>query len=171
MTASGCGVLVKEYGELLQYDPRYAAKAKVVSALTKDASEILSAHRDVLETLLAPSARPANNRSGVTRVAFHSPCTLQHGQQLRGGVEALLSAAGCQLTAVPDAHLCCGSAGTYSILQPKLSGQLLANKVAALESDSPQVIATANIGCLAHIQTGTQLPVRHWVELLDEALG
>jgi glycolate oxidase iron-sulfur subunit len=171
MTASGCGVLVKEYGELLQYDPRYAAKAKVVSELTKDASEILSAHRDVLETLLARSARPANNRSEGTRVAFHSPCTLQHGQQLRGGVEALLSAAGCQLTAVPDAHLCCGSAGTYSILQPKLSGQLLANKVAALESDSPQVIATANIGCLAHIQTGTQLPVRHWVELLDEALG
>jgi len=164
-------VLVKEYGELLQYDPRYAAKAKVVSELTKDASEILSAHRDVLETLLARSARPANNRSEGTRVAFHSPCTLQHGQQLRGGVEALLSAAGCQLTAVPDAHLCCGSAGTYSILQPKLSGQLLANKVAALESDSPQVIATANIGCLAHIQTGTQLPVRHWVELLDEALG
>jgi glycolate oxidase iron-sulfur subunit len=171
MTASGCGVLVKEYGELLQHDPRYAAKAKVVSELTKDAAEILSAHRDVLETLLGRSARAANNKSRGTRVAFHSPCTLQHGQQLRGGVEELLSAAGCQLTAVPDSHLCCGSAGTYSILQPKLSGQLLANKVAALESDSPQVIATANIGCLAHIQTGTTLPVRHWAELLDDALA
>jgi len=169
MTASGCGVLVKEYGELLQHDARYAAKAKRVSELTKDASEVLSAHRDVLETLLEPSGR-ARNKAGVTRVAFHSPCTLQHGQQLRGGVEGLLSAAGCQLTAVPDAHLCCGSAGTYSILQPKLSGKLLANKVAALESDSPQVIATANIGCLAHIQTGTTLPVRHWVELLEDAL-
>jgi glycolate oxidase iron-sulfur subunit len=169
MTASGCGVMVKEYGELLQQDARYAAKAKRVSELTMDASEVLSAHRDVLETLLEPSGR-ARNKAGVTRVAFHSPCTLQHGQQIRGGVETLLRAAGCQLTAVPDAHLCCGSAGTYSILQPKLSGKLLANKVTALESGSPQVIATANIGCLAHIQTGTTLPVRHWVELLEDAL-
>ena len=115
--------------------------------------------------------KPRTAQIEVTRVAFHSPCTLQHGQQIRGGIEGLLSAAGCQLTAVPDAHLCCGSAGTYSILQPKLSGRLLANKVAALESGSPQVIATANIGCLAHIQTGTALPVRHWAELLDEALA
>jgi glycolate oxidase iron-sulfur subunit len=171
MTASGCGVMVKEYGELLQHDARYATKAKRVSELTKDASEILSAHRDVLETLLARSTQAANNKPEAARVAFHSPCTLQHGQQIRGAVEGLLTAAGCQLTGVPDAHLCCGSAGTYSILQPKLSGQLLANKVAALESDSPQVIATANIGCLAHIQTGTELPVRHWAELLDDALG
>jgi len=171
MTASGCGVLVKEYGELLQHDARYAAKAKRIAELTKDASEILSAHLDVLESLLARSARAANNKSEVTRVAFHSPCTLQHGQQIRGGIEGLLSAAGCQLTAVPDAHLCCGSAGTYSILQPKLSSTLLANKVEALESGSPQVIATANIGCLAHIQTGTTLPVRHWAELLDDALS
>jgi glycolate oxidase iron-sulfur subunit len=170
MTASGCGVLVKEYGELLQHDARYAAKAKRVSELTKDASEILSAHRAVLETLLARPAQVGNRESRVARVAFHSPCTLQHGQQIHGAVEGLLSAAGCELTAVPDAHLCCGSAGTYSILQPKLSGKLLANKVTALESGSPQVIATANIGCLAHIQTGTGLPVRHWVELLDDAM-
>jgi glycolate oxidase iron-sulfur subunit len=171
MTASGCGVLVKEYGELLQHDPHYAAKAMRVSELTKDVSEILGAHRDVLETLLARSARAGTRESRVTRVAFHSPCTLQHGQQIRGAIEGLLSAAGSQLTPIPDAHLCCGSAGTYSILQPKLSGQLLANKVAALESGSPQVIATANIGCLAHIQTGTTLPVRHWTELLDDALA
>ncbi len=171
MTASGCGVLVKEYGELLQHDARYAAKAKRVSELTKDAGEILAAHRDVLETLLARSAPAGSRDSTITRVAFHSPCTLQHGQQIRGGIEGLLSAAGCQLTAVPDAHLCCGSAGTYSILQAKLSSKLLANKVAALESGSPHVIATANIGCLAHIQSGTALPVRHWVELLDDALA
>lgn len=169
MTASGCGVMVKEYGELLQRNPRYAAKAKRISELTKDACEILSVHGESLETLLDRSAR-TTQRERSTRVAFHSPCTLQHGQQIRGVVEQLLGAAGYQLTAVPDAHLCCGSAGTYSILQPKLSRQLLANKVTALESGSPTVLATANIGCLAHIQTGTRLPVRHWVELLEDAL-
>ena len=171
MTASGCGVMVKEYGERLERDTRYAAKAERISELTKDASEVLSAQRDALEPLVDRSARTTNRESRATRVAFHSPCTLQHGQQIHGVVEGLLSAAGYQLAAVPDAHLCCGSAGTYSILQPKLSRQLLANKVAALESGSPQVIATANIGCLAHIQTGTELPVRHWVELLDDAMA
>jgi glycolate oxidase iron-sulfur subunit len=171
MTASGCGVMVKEYGELLQHDARYAVKAKRVSELTKDASEILSVHREDLETLLDRSARNTKRESQGTRVAFHSPCTLQHGQQIRGVVEELLVAAGCQLTAVADSHLCCGSAGTYSILQPVLSRRLLENKVTALESGSPTVIATANIGCLAHIQTGTRLPVRHWVELLDDALA
>ena len=170
MTASGCGVLVKEYGDLLKHDVRYAERAKRISDVTKDAAEILSAHQDVLAPLLESSGRSADNRSGNMRVAFHSPCTLQHGQQIRGVVESLLETAGCQLTTVPDAHLCCGSAGTYSILQPKLSGQLLVNKVRALESGSPQVIATANIGCLAHIQTGTALLVRHWAELLDEVL-
>jgi len=169
MTASGCGVMVKEYGELLAHDPAYSARAKKISELTKDATEILSAQRGPLQPLLDRSARTTNRESRTTRVAFHSPCTLQHGQQIRGIVEELLGAAGCQLTAVPDAHLCCGSAGTYSILQPKLSGKLLANKITALESGAPQVIATANIGCLAHIQTGTELSVRHWVELLDEA--
>jgi glycolate oxidase iron-sulfur subunit len=171
MTASGCGVMVKEYGELLQHDARYAVKAKRVSELTKDASEILSVHREDLETLLDRSARNTKRESRDTRVAFHSPCTLQHGQQIRGLVEELLGAAGCKLTAVADSHLCCGSAGTYSILQPVLSRRLLENKVTALESGSPTVIATANIGCLAHIQTGTRLPVRHWVELLDDALA
>jgi glycolate oxidase iron-sulfur subunit len=170
MTASGCGVMVKEYGELLQRDSRYGAKAKRISELTKDASEILSAHREGLETLLERSARVKNHESRVTRVAFHSPCTLQHGQQIGGVVEGLLSAAGYRLTTVPDAHLCCGSAGTYSILQANLSRRLLANKVAALESGLPQVIATANIGCLAHIQSGTRLRVRHWIELVDEAM-
>jgi glycolate oxidase iron-sulfur subunit len=171
MTASGCGVMVKEYGELLQHDARYAAKAKRLSELTKDASEVLSVQREAVEMLLDRAARSTKRVSRDTRVAVHSPCTLQHGQQIRGVVEQLLGATGCQLTAVPDSHLCCGSAGTYSILQPVLSRRLLENKVTALESGSPTVIATANIGCLAHIQTGTRLPVRHWVELLDDALA
>ncbi|HTS53386.1 MAG TPA: glycolate oxidase subunit GlcF [Burkholderiales bacterium] len=170
MTASGCGVMVKEYAELLERDPRYGAKAKRISELTKDAGEILCAQRESLEALLKRPAPVENRQPRARRVAFHSPCTLQHGQQIRGLVEPLLSDAGWQLAPVPDAHLCCGSAGTYSILQPALSRRLLVNKVAALESGSPQVIATANIGCLAHIQTGTELPVRHWVELLDDAL-
>src|SRR5215471_16773337 len=171
MTASGCGVMVKEYGELLKRDPRYSAKAEKISHLTKDASEILSAEREAIEALYARDARSTSPGSRATRVAFHSPCTLQHGQQIRGAAEALLSAAGFQLTPVPDAHLCCGSAGTYSILQSTLSRRLLENKVAAIESGSPEVIATANIGCLAHIQSGSRLPVRHWVELLDGALS
>jgi glycolate oxidase iron-sulfur subunit len=165
MTASGCGVMVKEYGHLLAGDPRYAEKAKRISALTKDAAEVLSAERDPLASRLEPLASPGK------RVAFHSPCTLQHGQQIRGLAESLLTAAGFTLTAVPDAHLCCGSAGTYSILQSALSQQLLGNKVQALESGRPEVVATANIGCLAHLQTGTGLPVRHWLELLDEAFA
>ena len=164
MTASGCGVTVKEYGHLLRHDPRYAEKAERVSALTKDASEVLSTARTALATRLSP-------KTERQRVAVHSPCTLQHGQQIHGVVESLLAEAGYALTVVPEGHLCCGSAGTYSILQPALSQQLLQNKVAALESDRPEVIATANIGCLAHIQSGTALPVRHWVELLDEALS
>jgi glycolate oxidase iron-sulfur subunit len=165
MTASGCGVMVKEYGHLLAHDPRYAQKAQRISDLTRDASEILRAESAAL------SARRTHHASRTTRVAFHSPCTLQHGMQLRGVVEPLLAAAGYSLTPVPEAHLCCGSAGTYSILQSELSQKLLANKVAALQSGKPDVIATANIGCLAHIQTGTALAVRHWVELIDEAMG
>ena len=165
MTASGCGVTVKEYGHLLQHDPKYAAKARRISELTKDASEILTAERDAIVSKLKPRA------ASPGKAAFHSPCTLQHGQQIRGLAEDLLQAAGWELTPVPDAHLCCGSAGTYSILQPALSKRLLLNKVIALESGLPDVVATANIGCLAHIQSGTQRSVRHWIELLDEALA
>jgi glycolate oxidase iron-sulfur subunit len=165
MTASGCGVMVKEYGHLLAQDARYADKAAKVSALTRDATEVLREHADAL------AARVANAAGQRTKVAFHSPCTLQHGQQIRGVAEAMLAAAGYALTQVPDGHLCCGSAGTYSILQPELSKQLLANKVDNLHSGSPDVIATANIGCLTHIQSGTPLPVRHWVELVEERLA
>jgi glycolate oxidase iron-sulfur subunit len=152
MTASGCGATVKEYGHLLQEDPAYRDKAARISAITKDLSEVVE-----------PRAGAARGR-----VAFHSPCTLQHGQQIRGTVESLLEQAGYELTPVPDAHLCCGSAGTYSILQPELSGQLRERKLAALQGGRPAAIATANIGCLTHLQGDARVPVRHWVELLDE---
>jgi glycolate oxidase iron-sulfur subunit len=164
MTASGCGSTVKEYGHLLRDDPEYAQKAARVSELTRDLSEVLGAEGASLKAALGVSA-PAG------KLAFHSPCSLQHGQQVRGGAEEVLAAAGFELVPVPDAHLCCGSAGTYSILQPELSRRLRANKVAALQSGGPQAIATANIGCLAHLQSGTATPVVHWVELLDRRLG
>ena len=154
VTASGCGVTVKEYGHLLAQDPAYAEKARRISALARDLSEVISAEMV---------------RSGVGRgkVAFQSPCTLQHGQQIRGRVEALLAKAGYELTAVNDAHLCCGSAGTYSLTQPAISTELRARKLEALQAGAPATIATANIGCLTHLQGGTATPVRHWIELLD----
>ena len=166
MTASGCGAHVREYGELLRHDPAYADKAARISALTRDISEVLAGESEKLAKLLraSPSAAQA-------RVAFHSPCTLQHGQKIRGVVESLLSAAGYELTPVADAHLCCGSAGTYSILQPELSRQLRDNKLGALGAGSPAVIVTANIGCQTHLQSGSATPVRHWIELVDERLG
>jgi glycolate oxidase iron-sulfur subunit len=176
MTASGCGTMVKDYGHALAHDPAYAEKAKRISDLTKDLSEIVADEKDELEKALSSSlsflTSPLSSSSGAkTRVAFHSPCTLQHGQQIRGKVEALLVAAGFELTPVPDSHLCCGSAGTYSILQPELSQRLLRNKVEALESGTPAVVATANIGCLTHIQSGSNLPVRHWIELLADRIA
>lgn len=162
MTASGCGAMVKEYGHLLRNDAVYAEKAARISALTRDLSEVLSAEKDNLSRRLVPTARG--------KVAFHSPCTLQHGQKITGVIEALLTKAGYDLTPVADRHLCCGSAGTYSILQQELSQQLLHNKLEALQSGKPALIASANIGCQTHLQSGTDLPVRHWIELLDDAL-
>jgi glycolate oxidase iron-sulfur subunit len=162
MTASGCGAMVKEYGHLLRDDPAYAAKAARISELTRDLSEILAAENENLLHLLVPAERG--------KVAFHSPCTLQHGQKITGVIEVLLGKAGYELTQVADKHLCCGSAGTYSILQKDLSQQLLRNKLGALQNGKPAQIVTANIGCQTHLQSGTALPVRHWVELLDEAM-
>jgi len=175
ITASGCGTMVKEYGHLLARDPQYAEKAARISELSKDISELVFAEKDKLEEVLRSSlSSPTSSLSSAStakpRVAFHSPCSLQHGLQIQGKAEALLTSAGFELTMVPDSHLCCGSAGTYSILQPQLSQRLLKNKVAALESDEPAMLATANIGCLTHIQSGTSLPVRHWVNILDERL-
>ena len=166
MTASACTAMLTDYGYLLRGDPVYASRAARVSALARDLSEVvLSEKQPLLEAL----GREAKARP-MSKVAFQSPCTLQHALKVRGPVETLLAAAGFALTPVPDSHLCCGSAGTYSILQPELSGRLLQAKVVALEQGQPEVIATANIGCQTHIRTGTTLPVRHWVELLDERL-
>jgi len=160
MTASGCGVHVRDYAHLLRDDPDYAGRAKTVSGLTRDLAEIL-----VGEDLarLGPPATPG------MKIAFHSPCTLQHGQQLGGRVEAILRERGFDLLPVGESHLCCGSAGTYSILQPALSQQLLRRKLGHLEAGTPEVIATANIGCLMHLAGGSTVPVRHWIELLAPA--
>ena len=167
VTASGCGATIRDYGTLLRDDPGYAPKAARIAELMRDISQVIAqelARSGVPQERIAPGrARP--------RVAFHSPCTLQHGLQIRGVIERLLERAGYTLTSVADGHLCCGSAGSYSLLQPAISGQLKANKLAALQADAPDVIATANIGCLLHLASGTHRPVRHWIELLAEAIA
>ncbi len=161
VTASACAAEVKEYAELLEDDPAYAGKAERVSSLARDLSEVVAAEDC--------SGLARNGPPG--RVAFHSPCTLQHGQRLRGVVEGILERAGFELAAVDDAHLCCGSAGTYSILQPALSRELLSRKIGSLEAGRPEAIATANIGCFAHLATAASVPVRHWIQLLDPGDG
>ncbi len=165
MTASGCGAQVKDYGHLLADDPAYSGKAQRIVELTRDVSEVVAAESEKLRTILSGAPRTE------VAVAFHAPCTLQHALKIRGVVEPLLLAAGYRLTPVRDAHLCCGSAGTYSILQPELSMQLRANKLAALGEGGPEVIASANIGCLTHLEAGSATPVRHWIELIDDRLG
>lgn len=162
MTASGCGVTVKEYGHLLRDDPLYADKAKRIAELTQDLSEIMP----TFEKELAQKMTGHLNK----RVAYHPPCTLQHGQQIRGKVETVLSACGVDVKLCADSHLCCGSAGTYSVTQPELSYKLRDNKIKNLEAVNPEVIVSANIGCLTHLQSGTETPVRHWIELIDQAL-
>jgi glycolate oxidase iron-sulfur subunit len=165
MNSSGCGVTVKEYGHALATDPAYADKAQRISALTRDLSELLP-------ELVPNLALKLRLDTVTTRLAFHPPCTLQHGQQLRGGVETHLNALGFDVqVAADEAHLCCGSAGTYSVLQPKLAHALRDRKLGNLAALAPQVIVSANIGCIQHLQTGTATPVKHWVEVLDEALG
>jgi glycolate oxidase iron-sulfur subunit len=167
MSASGCGATVREYGHLLAHDPAYAAKAKKISELTKDLSEIVAAELDNLKPLLARTARGPGN----SKLALQLPCTLQHGQKITGLIERILVAAGFELTPVADSHLCCGSAGTYSMLQPELSGRLKANKLAALHAGSPQAIVSANIGCLSHLQSGSALPMEHWIVALERRLA
>ena len=163
-TASGCGVMVKDYGHLLRHDPQYADKAARTSALTRDLSELLP---DIAPAL---QGRLRNIPQGV--VAFHPPCTLQHGQQLRGGVEQHLRTLGFDVRlTLNESHLCCGSAGTYSVLQAQLSHQLLERKIGHLSALEPVVITSANIGCITHLQSGTGTPVRHWVQVLDDALA
>ena len=155
-TASGCGSAIKEYKDLLAQDPEYSSKAEFVSSRTIDLSE-LKIERDMQKAI----------RSTPKRVAFHSPCTLQHGQKVAGNVESILKRCNIEIASVNNAHLCCGSAGTYSILQPELSGKLLDDKLLCLQGDNPEVIATANIGCLLQLQTKSQVPVKHWVEIFE----
>ena len=163
MNASGCGVTVKDYGHALAHDPHYAAKAARIGALTRDLSELLPD--------LVPALRDQVRVGAVSKLVFHPPCTLQHGQKLRGGVETHLGALGFDVQlARSESHLCCGSAGTYSVLQPELAYQLRDRKLGNIEPLQPQCIVSANIGCIQHLQTGTATPVRHWVEVLDEAL-
>ena len=162
MNASGCGVTVKDYAHILNDDAQYAEKAARISALTRDLSELLPG-------LVEPLRARVAARAG--QIAFHPPCTLQHGQQLRGGVEEHLGALGFQIrVASCESPLCCGSAGTYSVLNPEIAYQLRDRKLENLAEMQPEVIASANIGCIAHLQSGTKTPVRHWVELLDDAM-
>lgn len=163
VTASGCGVMVKDYGHFLARDPAYAAKAAKIAELARDPIEIVAEEWKSIAPMIAMD-------QGPRRIAFHPPCTLQHGQRIRGQVEEILLAIGHSLMPVADSHLCCGSAGTYSVLQPQIAGQLKSNKLRALEASRPDVIATANIGCMTHLESGTKTPVRHWVELLDERM-
>ena len=167
MNASGCGVMVKEYGHHFANEPAYAAKAARISAMTRDVSELLPTLVDALKPKVSAALA-----AQAGQIAFHPPCTLQHGQQLRGGVEQHLTALGFQIkTASCEAHLCCGSAGTYSVLQPDIAYQLRDRKLGHLGEMQPAVIASANIGCITHLQSGTATPVRHWVEVLDGVLG
>jgi glycolate oxidase iron-sulfur subunit len=161
ITESGCGAMLKDYGHALRDDPVYAEKAARVAGMSRDLSELLEREDLAPLGIRVPKAG--------RRIAFHAPCSLQHGQKLVGRVESILETAGFSLTPVGDAHLCCGSAGTYSVLEPELSGRLLEAKLANLSQGQPELIATANIGCLLHLSTRADRPVRHWIQLLDES--
>jgi glycolate oxidase iron-sulfur subunit len=163
-TASGCGVMITDYGHLLAHDPAYAERAKRISALACDLGAVIEKQKVQLNQILK-----SNPPSG--KFAFHPPCTLQHGLKRKGQTEALLAELGFDLAPVADAHLCCGSAGTYSILQPEISAQLKSNKIQSLTASSPAQILTANIGCQTHLQSATALPVRHWIEAVDDLLS
>jgi glycolate oxidase iron-sulfur subunit len=162
MTASGCGVTVKEYGHLLRHDTMYAEKAHQISAMTRDLSEVLLPFEAALLAKLKGKIHK--------RVAYHPPCTLQHGQKILGTVETLLRSAGVDVQLCTDSHICCGSAGTYSVLQPELAYPLRDRKLANLLATQPEMIVSANVGCQTHLQSGTDTPVRHWIELIDSAL-
>jgi glycolate oxidase iron-sulfur subunit len=163
MTASGCGVTVKEYGHLLAHDEAYAAKAARISMMTRDLSEIMPEFETELAAKLSGKI--------TKRIAFHPPCTLQHGQQIRGKVEGVLRAAGVDVVLCADSHLCCGSAGTYSVMHPEIAHELRDRKLANLKATGADEIVSANIGCLTHLQSGTETPVTHWIELVDRALA
>jgi glycolate oxidase iron-sulfur subunit len=158
MTASGCGVTVRDYGQLLAEDKTYAEKATKISSMVRDLSEVIAREQ--------PNGLRQGNRR---RVAFHSPCTLQHGQKIHNSIEEILQSYGWEMSFVRDQHICCGSAGTYSILQKRIANQLREEKLKALNENNPEMIASANIGCLIHLEKSSDIPVRHWIELLDPA--
>jgi glycolate oxidase iron-sulfur subunit len=164
MNASGCGAMVKEYAHLLRHDPAYAEKARRVVDLTRDLAELLPSHAATLSARLRKDA-------SAERVVFHPPCTLQHGQKIRGVVEQMLSELGAVVLPLPESHLCCGSAGTYSVLQPELSQQLRDRKLSAAEAQQPDVILSANMGCIAHLAGAARTPVMHWIEWVNSRLG
>jgi glycolate oxidase iron-sulfur subunit len=162
-SASACSLAIKEYGHALRGDAEYAGRAARISALARDLSELLPD--------LVPAIKDKIRGEGTQRLAFHPPCTLQHGQRLRGGIETHLRALGFDIElAASESHLCCGSAGTYSVLQPDIALQLRDRKLRNLAELQPQCIVSANMGCIQHLQSGTPTPVKHWVEVLDEAL-
>jgi glycolate oxidase iron-sulfur subunit len=167
VNASGCGAMVSEYGYLLRDDADYKVKAAKVSELFKDIVTYIAPLGAQLQSLVQTSRKT----SGSTKAAYHPPCTQQHGLKIKGDVEKLLVQLGIDLKPVADSHLCCGSAGTYSVTQPVLSKQLRDNKLDNLQAGQPEVILSANIGCLTHLQSGTATPVRHWIEWLDEQLS
>ena len=158
MSSSGCGVTLKEYNKYLQYDKNYASEANRISALVKDPVELLEANIDKLTQSLSRT------------LSFHAPCTLQHGLRVHTKVESLLTQLGYQLNIIKDSHLCCGSAGSYSIFQPDIAGQLLKNKITCLEENQPDIIASSNIGCLMHLNTASKQPVKHWISVVFENL-
>ncbi|HVG05350.1 MAG TPA: glycolate oxidase subunit GlcF [Burkholderiaceae bacterium] len=162
MNASGCGVQVKEYGYLLGRDSKYANKARRISEMTRDLAEFLPSFAAKLQTKIGTRLND--------KVVFHPPCTLQHGQQIHGAVEKLLASLGATVKPFAETHMCCGSAGTYSVLQPELAYQLRDRKLAHLEAARPDVILSANIGCISHLASGTKTHVMHWIEWLDERL-
>ncbi|HCN73622.1 MAG TPA: glycolate oxidase iron-sulfur subunit, partial [Pusillimonas sp.] len=158
-TASGCGAFIKEYDHLLQHDPDYAQKAKRISAVTEDLVETIG--REDLSRLHTDSKE---------KIAVQCPCTLQHAQRLPNAMQTILKTVGFQISPVADSHLCCGSAGTYSITQPQMARTLRDQKMDALEQDQPDVIATANIGCQTHLNSAKRTPVKHWIEIVDAAI-
>lgn len=171
VNASGCGVMVKDYGHLLASDPAYADRARRVSELTRDPIEFLESLLPELQQRMAERRAKGSSAPTDKPMAFHPPCTLQHGLKIRGTVEKLLTALGAKLVPVADSHLCCGSAGTYSVMQPQLSSELKERKLSALSAHQPAMILSANVGCITHLQSGTPTPVRHWLEWVDEQLA
>jgi glycolate oxidase iron-sulfur subunit len=171
INASGCGVTVKEYAQHLAHEPEYAERARLVSDKARDLSEMLPELMPRLKSLMGNRAAARPDQS-PDPVAYHPPCTLQHGMKLRGGVEAHLQELGLPIqTAGCESHLCCGSAGTYSVLQPELATQLRDRKLSHLTALKPRAIVSANIGCIQHLQSGTSVPVQHWVEMIDEMIA